>query len=61
MNDKNDKKPTSKRVLWTRILCGILALLMVGSIAVMAIQLILEETREHDHASAPSYELSETV
>ncbi len=59
MNDRNDKKPISKRTLWTRILCGILAFLMVGSIAILAIQLILEE--HHDHAAAPSIRQTEIL
>ncbi len=61
MNDKNDKKPPSKRVIWTRILCGFLALLMVGSLAMLAIQIILQEKNAHDHAATPDIKLSETL
>ena len=39
----NDKKPTSKNQLWIRILCAFLAFLMIGSVAFLAIELILDE------------------
>lgn len=39
----NDKKPTSKKRLWIRILCAFLAFLMIGSVAFLAIELILDE------------------
>ena len=39
---KNNNSSVSATKLWTRILCGILAVLMVGSVAYLAIQLITE-------------------
>ncbi len=39
----NGKKPTSKKQLWIRILCAFLAFLMIGSVAFLAIELILDE------------------
>ena len=42
----NNKPRISGAKLWTRILCGILAALMVGSVAYLAIQLISESIIE---------------
>jgi len=42
----NNKKHVSAAKLWTRILCIILAVLMVGSVAYLAIQLISESISE---------------
>ncbi len=53
MNDRNDKRPTPKRVIWTRILCGFLAFLMIGSLAFLAIELILDESNDQKKADAP--------
>ncbi|MBR2479646.1 MAG: hypothetical protein IKB47_04490 [Clostridia bacterium] len=39
----SNKKPTSKKQLWIRILCAILAFLMIASVAYLAIELILDE------------------
>ena len=55
MSEKNKK--VSKRVFWTRVLCLVLALIMIGSVCYLAVQLIIDSVKEkkehegHDHAS----------
>ena len=61
---ENKNKKVSKRVLWTRILCLVLAFIMIGSVCYLAIQLIVEAAMEkkehegHDHASIAYTELA---
>ena len=43
--EKNNKSKTSKKVIWTRILCIFLAFLMVGSVAYLSVQLIVESVK----------------
>ena len=55
MSEKNKK--ISKRVFWTRVLCLVLALIMIGSVCYLAVELIIDAVREkkalekNDHAS----------
>lgn len=63
MSEKNQNKKVSKRVLWTRIMCLVLALIMIGSVCYLAIELVVDAIREknahegHDHASLAYTEL----
>lgn len=63
-NDKKKAKLSSSK-LWTRVLCIILAFLMIASVAYLAIQLIYEgiaaaASDKKDTASAISVTLEET-
>lgn len=50
MSEKNKK--VSKRVFWTRIVCLALALIMIGSVCYLAIQLIFEASLEKKQNTA---------
>lgn len=66
MSEKNQNKKVSKRVFWTRTLCLVLALIMIGSVCYLAVQLIIEaavEKKEHEghsHADLAYTELFDT-
>ncbi len=56
MNDKKDKKPLSKKVFWTRVMCIFLAVLMIGSLMFLAIQLIVEEIEQSKSNKVENYD-----
>ena len=50
MSEKNKK--VSKRVFWTRVLCLVLALIMIGSVCYLAVQLIIDSVKEKRNTKA---------
>jgi hypothetical protein len=54
----NSKQHISKSKLWTRILCIILAVLMVGSVAYLAVTLIIDTIRSGKPATKAAVALS---
>ena len=54
MSENNTSKSAARKKLLVRIVCGILAFLMVGSVAYLAIQLILDTIAEKKTETKPN-------